>query len=259
MSAPQPHAPEHLKGTTTHSRRGATRHGFRYGVDYVLIDPEHGAPGPRLFSRGRFNLASVHDTDHGGPLKEGKGAVWAREVLELHGLTGTRLLLLTQPRFLGYSFNPVSFWLALEGEALRAVIAEVSTPFGDRHSYLCHLPGFAPITPDAVITAPKALHVSPFQDVAGLYEFRFDLAPDRLAFTILHRNGAEGVAAALFGRRAPLTSARLLGAALRRPFGALRTMTLIHWQALRLRLKGARYRARPAPPPAAVTSSEVSR
>lgn len=241
---------EHLAGTTTHIRRGPIRHRFRYGTDFVLIDPESDETGPTLFSRNRFNLAAVHDTDHGGPLKAGRGAVWAREVLARAGLdrTGIRLALLTQPRFLGYGFNPVSFWFAFEGKALRAVIAEVSTPFDDRHSYLCHLPGFADITSRARIYARKALHVSPFQEVAGGYEFIFDIRPSRIRVAICHRNGDEGVVATLTGNRRPLTNASLLAAFLRRPFGALRTITLIHWQALRLKLKGAHYRKRPAPP-----------
>jgi len=247
--------PEHLAAVTTHIRRGAIRHGFRYGVDYVLIEAEAGAGGPLLFSRNRFNLAAVHDRDHGGPMKAGRGALWAREVLCNHGLEGRnlRLLLLTQPRFLGYVFNPVSFWLAQEGETLLAVIAEVSTPFGDRHSYLCHLPDFTPMTGDTRITAPKSLHVSPFQDVAGTYEFRFDIRPDRIAITILHRNGSEGVIATLAGPRRKMTNAGLLRASLRRPLGAGRTIMLIYWQALRLRLKGARYRTRPLPPTTEVT------
>lgn len=248
-------APEYVAAVTTHTRRGAIRHGFRYGVDYVLIDPEARPRGPALFSRNRFNLASVHDSDHGGPLKAGRGPIWAREVLAEHGLGArpVRLLLLTQPRFLGYVFNPVSFWLVQEGEALLAVIAEVSTPFGDRHSYLCHLPDFEPITGHTRITAPKSLHVSPFQDVAGNYEFRFDIRPERIAITILHRNGSEGVVAALSGPRAPMTNSGLLRASLRRPLGAVRTILLIYWQALRLRLKGARYRTRPMPPTTEVT------
>ncbi|MCR8726144.1 DUF1365 domain-containing protein [Frigidibacter sp. ROC022] len=247
--------PEHIIGVTTHSRRGAIRHRFRYGVDYVLIDPEASARGPLLFSRSRFNLAAVQDRDHGGPIGAGRGPVWAREVLAAAGLTdpGLTLMLLTQPRFLGFGFNPVSFWLACDGAALIAVIAEVSTPFGDRHSYLCHRPGFAPIGADSRITAPKALHVSPFQQIAGSYEFGFDLTPDRIAIRILHRNGDEGVIATLSGPRATLTNAGLLRAALRRPLGALRTLALIYWQALRLKLKGARYRTRPTPPKSEVT------
>jgi DUF1365 family protein len=136
---------------------------------------------------------------------------------------------------------------------LLAVIAEVSTPFQDRHSYLCHLPDFAAITAQAQIIKTKALHVSPFQKVSGEYTFGFDLRDDQIAIRILHRDGKEGVTATLSGLRKPLTSGGILRAGLRRPFGALRTIALIYWQALRLKLKGASYRSRPTPP-----NSEVS-
>lgn len=247
--------PEHIAGETTHARRGAINHGFRYGVDFVLIDPEAPTLGPGLFSRNRLNLASVHDRNHGGLLKAGRGAEWAREILAAQGLAkaDVQLLLLTQPRILGYAFNPVSFWMAMQGTELVAVIAEVSTPFGDRHSYLCHLPDFAPITRSSRITTPKSLHVSPFQEVKGQYEFSYDIRPDQIAIRILHTNGDEGVIATLTGSRAPLTNTSLIKAVLRRPLGAFRTITLIHWQAVRLKLKGARYRTRPTPPKTEVT------
>lgn len=249
------HSPEHIRATTTHARRGAVKNAFRYGVDYVLIEPEEGATGPALFSRNRFNLAAVHDQDHGGPMGQGKGSAWARSVLSQNGFPeeGLHLLLLTHPRFLGYVFNPVSFWLAMRGGDLVAVIAEVSTPFGDRHSYLCHTPGRGPITKDTRITKPKALHVSPYQQIAGDYIFAFDLTPERIAIRIQHHNGPEGVVATLLGKRAPLTNAGIVGAGIRRPFGALRTIALIYWQALVLKLKGAPYRTRPAPPEREVT------
>ncbi len=251
-------APEHIPGATTHARRGSIGNTFRYGVDYVLIDPEHRG-GPWLFSRNARNLSAVRDRDHGGPLDHGRGADWAREALAAHGFAvpagdpDRRLLLLTQPAFLGYSFNPVSFWLAFENDTLRAVIAEVSTPFHDRHSYLCHNAGFSPITRFDRITAPKHLHVSPFQDVAGNYEFAFDIRPDRIAIRITHRNGDEGLIATLTGPRRPLTSRGIVAATFRRPLGAMRTIALIYWQALVLKLKGARYRPRPEPPAKEIT------
>ncbi|MCX7561140.1 DUF1365 domain-containing protein [Sulfitobacter sp. F26204] len=247
--------PHHIAAVTTHRRRGEIRNRFSYGVDFVWIDPEATIEQPGLFSRNRFNLFSVHDSDHGGALAAGKGSSWARAVLSAHDVDESTIgmRLLTQPRFLGYGFNPVSFWLAFRDDALIAVIAEVSTPFGDRHSYLCHLPEFAEITNVSRITTPKALHVSPFQDVKGSYEFKFDIRSDRIAITILHHNGAEGVIASLSGLRAPLTNRGILRASLRRPFGALRVMILIHWQALRLKLKGAKYRTRPKPPESEVT------
>ena len=247
--------PEHIAGETVHARRGAISHGFRYGVDFVLIDPEASPSGPRLFSRNRFNLASVHDRDHGGPLKNGRGAEWARDVLSAHGFTNAdlHLRLLTQPRFLGSGFNPVSFWLIEQGPQLVAVIAEVSTPFGDRHSYLCHLPDYGPITTESRISKPKSLHVSPFQEVKGSYEFKFDIRTDKIAIRILHRNGDDGVVATLTGPRARLTNTGMIKAALRGPLSTFRTLTLIHWQALRLKLKGAQYRTRPTPPKTEVT------
>jgi len=242
--------PEHLAGVTTHTRKGAVRHGFRYGVDYVMIDPEQKQRSPLLFSRNKFNFSAVHDIDHGGPLGCGRGPAWARAALRANGLAdqGVVLRLLTQPRFLGYVFNPVSFWLAFRGRDLVAVIAEVSTPFHDRHSYLCHLPDFAPITGENRIEKPKSLHVSPYQDVAGYYQFGFDIREDQIAIRIIHKNGEEGVVATLSGPRAPMTSAALIKASLRRPLGAMRTIGLIYWQALILKLKGANYRSRPTPP-----------
>ncbi len=243
-------AAEYISGVTTHRRRGNINHRFSYRVDFVLIDPEEDRSGPALFSRNRFNLASVHDIDHGGNLKNGRGASWARDILTKNGFknAGTRLLLLTQPRMFGRVFNPVSFWLAFRDDELIAVIAEVSTPFGDRHSYLCNLPDFSPIEATSQLTATKALHVSPFQDIEGDYEFRFDLRRDRIAIRIIHRNGSEGVVATLSGPRQKLNNTEILYAFFRRPLGGARTVFLIHWQALRLKLKGARYRPRPKPP-----------
>jgi DUF1365 family protein len=240
-------APKAVRAQTTHVRRGGVDHSFTYGVDMVLIDPDT-VTGPLLFSRNRLNLTAVHDRDHGGKPGQGRGAAWAREVLAARGLDRFDLRLLTQARFLGYGFNPVSFWLAFDGADLRAVIAEVSNTFGDRHSYVCKLDGFAPIGPQDVIVSTKAFHVSPFQDIAGNYRFQFHITDSRVVIRINHKNGSEGVNATLTGAITPLTNAVILGAALRRPFGPLRTVALIYWNALRLRLKGARYRPHPPAP-----------
>lgn len=243
--------PRHMAGFTTHARRGGPDNAFRYGVDYVLIDPEAQEPVPALFSRNRFNLLAVHDRDHGGKRDAGEGAAWARRIFLEKGLylgQKARILLLTQPRFLGYWFNPVSFWLALEGDDLRAVIAEVNNPFGDRHSYLCANPDFAPITPADTLTAEKVFHVSPFQRIAGTYRFRFNMSDERIAIQINLIDGKDGLLATLQGDLAPLTSGAILRTSLRRPAGALRTIALIYWQALKLKLKGARYRTRTEPP-----------
>ncbi|MCC6000861.1 MAG: DUF1365 family protein, partial [Pararhodobacter sp.] len=66
--------------------------------------------------------------------------------------------------------------------------------------------------------------------------------------------GGGGRGATLPGARRPATMTGRMAAMLRRPFGSRRVLALIHWQALKLWWKGARYNARPAPP-----AQEVSR
>ena len=163
----------------------------------------------------------MHDRDHGGRRGGGEGAALgaagagrARAVRD-----GYRLLLLTQPRWFGTVFNPVSFWLALRGEALVAVIAEVNNTYGDRHSYLCAKPGFAPIGPGDVLTARKGLPrlAVPGRSPAATPSASTSAAT-AIAIRIAHRNGGEGLVATLDGPRRPLTAPGLLRAALRFPF-----------------------------------------
>lgn len=243
----------HLAGHTTHARKGGIANTFRYGVDYILLNAEVAAL-PAVFSRNRTNVAAIHDTDHGGPPHHGKGPTWVREVLAQHNLPApSQIRLLAQPRILGHVFNPVAFWLCEDASGLRVLIAEVTNTYGDRHSYLCHRPDLAPITASDRLTAQKILHVSPFQSTAGGYTFRIDLRADRLNIVIDYQSGEDGLTATLTGPLRPLTNASILTALLRRPFGSRRVLTLIHWQALKLWVKGAAFRPRPQPP-----ESEVS-
>ena len=242
----------HLAGQTFHGRKGAVANPFRYAVDYVLLDPTD-VQAPRWFSWGRGNLTSVQPADHGGPPKAGRGLPWAREVLASRGLPQGKILLLTQPRVLGHVFNPVSFWLCHDAAGdLCVVIAEVSNTFGERHSYLCHRDDHRPLTREDRVRADKIFHVSPFQPVAGGYEFRFDISADKIGIWIDYSAGAGGLIATLTGPLAPLTTGRIFG--ILRRMGARRVVALIYWQALKLRLKGIRYSPPPVPP-----SDEVSR
>ena len=139
---------DHIKAHTYHGRKGPVSNAFRYAIDYVLIDLAAEIHLPRLFSRNRFNLMSLCDSDHGGTPKDGRGLAWARDVLTERNLPGQeQILLLAQPRLLGHVFNPVSFWLCLDThDKLRVVIAEVSNTFGQMHSYLCYKDDLSPIT-----------------------------------------------------------------------------------------------------------------
>jgi uncharacterized protein len=242
---------QHIRGETFHGRKGAVANSFRYGVDYVLLNCET-AIGPRLFSRNTANLVSLHDVDHGGTPRQGRGVAWVRDVLAQHAVQVDDILLLAQPRVLGHVFNPVSFWLCYR-DGLRAVIAEVTNTYGDRHSYLCTRDDGGVIQPSDTLQASKLLHVSPFQPVLGTYAFRFDIRDERIGVWIDYSTDTGGVFTNLIGPRAPLTNWGIIRACLRRPFGSRRVLALIHWQALKLALKGAKFRNRPTPPVDEVT------
>ncbi|MEO0371741.1 MAG: DUF1365 domain-containing protein [Pseudomonadota bacterium] len=247
---------DHIAGHTWHGRKGAVDNAFRYSIDYLMLDAEAELETPWAFGRNRAGLASLWDSDHGGPPKQGRGAAWVREVLEAHGFEApAKIELLAQPRVLGHVFNPVAFWICRDDDGqVPVVISEVSNTYGDRHSYLCHREDRAPIGPKDRMTARKIFHVSPFQKIEGGYEFRFDLRSDRIGIWIDFTGGNGGLIATLVGNRKPLTTGGLVRACLRRPFGSRRVLALIHWQALKLWFKGARFRNRPEPP-----AHEVSR
>lgn len=246
---------DYIQAKTFHRRRGAVHNAFGYGVDFVVSDLS--ASSLRLLSRNRFNLWSVSDRHHGGQRGKGQGLDWFRQVLAERGfaLDGAQLLLITQPSFLGMHFNPVSFWVALVEGEVRAFVAEVNNTFGHRHCYFCAHADFSPISFDQTIKAKKAMHVSPFQQIAGQYSFNFGLTKDQLNIRILFEDADQGVLATLSGPRRPATDPALLWAALRRPFGAARVVFLIYWQALKLYLKRAPFLRTPPPPAAQITQS----
>lgn len=248
--------PAVIRARVTHARTMPVRNSFAYGVDYVLLDENQlaGGPLPRLFSFGRRNLVSLRPEDHGFS-GEG-GAEWVRRLAVEAGIEGiARVALLTHPRYWGYVFNPVSFWFMTGASGdLKAVLAEVHNTFGDRHCYLCRTPDGTPIRPDAWVEAEKRFHVSPFFAVEGRYRFRFALEPRRIGVWIRYDDGrGGGLSTALTGECRPLTDRELLRALMSRPLGAAKTTALIHWQALKLFLKGVRYRTRPEPRPEKVT------
>lgn len=241
---------DHIVGQTYHGRKGKVENAFRYSVDYVIMDAEADVATPSLFARNGRGVTSLHDADHGGSPKQGRGAAWVRDVLAQYQIQGVdKVELLAQPRVFGHVFNPVSFWLCRrEDGALITVISEVTNTYGDRHSYLCHHPDMREITRSDQLHATKLMHVSPFQPVEGEYTFRFDITDTRIGVWIDYGRATGGLIATLTGKREPMSNAGILRSLLRRPMGARRVLALIHWQALKLWIKGALFRGRPTPP-----------
>ena len=237
-------------GETTHRRQGAVRHRFRYRLFQLLLDidrVDEDLKGLWMLRHGRFGLFSFADRDHGhrdgAPLRG-----WVEERLAQAGVTATarRIRLLAMPRVLGFVFNPISLFYVDDGEGrLEAVIYEVNSTFGQTHAYVAPASGAGPQRH----TAGKKLFVSPFYAVDGAY--RFDVSPpdERLTLTIVKSVGDQpDFLATLSARRETVTNRSLFRLFFGFPLMTARVVAAIHWQAVRLLVKGVPLVARaPAP------------
>jgi DUF1365 family protein len=244
--------------SVAHARQLPVRHAFRYHVYYLCVALND---IPRmalsLLSLERFNLFGFYASDHGA--RDGSSLeVWIKRLLNEWRVPEAdgQVILFTLPRVLGYVFNPVSFWFCLDkAGALRAVVSEVSNTFGEHHAYISFHDDRRPIRGDDWLRAEKVFHVSPFMDVDGHYLFRFSYDETKLGVWINHHNqNGLMLVTSVVGKRMPLTSSSLLKCFLRYPFVTLKIIALIHGEAVKLLLKGLRYRPKPAPP-----TTEVSR
>ena len=232
-----------------HRRRVAPLYRFVYRVFYLLVDIDRLGElqrSLRLFSLDRFNLLSLRSADYG----DGRGLrAWAEGLLRSQGIEppGGRIRLLTLPRLLGFAFNPISLWYCEHPDgSLRAVIVEVRNTFGEKHSYLL-ASGGAPMPYPRGHEKQKLFHVSPFFDRTGEYRFELSEPGERLRVVIHEtRHGAPLMDATLAGERSALSDAAILWQALRMPAMTLKVVAGIHWEALKLWLRGARYHPKPA-------------
>lgn len=246
MSGP---AAEILRARVAHLRRRPFRHRLDYRIWALLLDLDRlddAAAASRLFACDRAGIVSFHAIDH-GPRDGSPLRAWADGVLAAAGIARpARIRMLAMPRVLGYVFNPITLYLCEDesGEP-SAVIYQVKNTFGDQHPYVAKLAGGQ----SHRHAAGKTMHVSPFIGMAAHYAFTLAVSDRRIGLVIDEREeGARVLTASLTGRREPMTDRALLRALAAMPFVTVKAMAAIHLHALRLRLKGARYHARPAPP-----------
>jgi len=250
-------------GTLVHARRAPKDHVFRNRVCFYLLDLDELADldeQHRLFSYNKPNLVTLHDADHLGdpdtPIRENVAAF-----LDRHGiaLPGGRTLLLTNLRVCGYGFNPVSFFYCYSAAGeLECVVAEVHNTFGERWPYLLHADGGT--ARHAVLSeTEKRLHVSPFFGLDQRYTFSLsEPSSDVYARIDIAENGRRMFGAVLAGTRHAFTNASLATTQLRYPLMPARVSAAIHWQALRLHLKGMTFHPKPAPPTGAESARRAA-
>lgn len=234
-----------------HKRLLPKEHDFTYRIFMFLIDldeiPQLTRDVP-IFSQNEPNLYSLRDTDYfqlcGSGLKAN-----VELFLECNRFAGKvgRVRLLTLPRFLGYTFNPISIFFCDDeaGEPSVSVI-QVGNTFGELKPFL------VPIRPGGAgfhARTTKNFYVSPFSDLDLAFDFRFDRPGDRLRILIDDYRGSEKtLISALTGVRCDLTTWQLGAFTAKYPLVTLKVIGLIHWEAFRLWRKGIRHREKHAEP-----------
>jgi DUF1365 family protein len=240
-------------GKVMHQRLKPFGHRFSYSVFSLLVDIDRLddlARQSRLLSVNAPGLVSFRESDH----VERKGEnlrTFADRLLDNAGVEkrAHRVLLLAYPRVFGYVFNPISVYFAYDAaDELIALIYAVRNTFGERHNYV------VPVAPSEAGPAgirqsrAKLFHVSPFIDMRAQYDFRV-LPPGRTVRLRIHEteDGDPLLAATFNGDARALTDGNLAACLARFPFMTLKVVAGIHWEALRLWLKGARFYKSSAP------------
>ena len=236
-------------GTLRHRRFHPRKHEFTYKLFMAWLDidriPEIMAVSPWT-SYNRFNWASFEERDHFGD----PGMSLRERVVQdarAHGISvpDGPIFLLTHFRYLGYCFNPISFYYCYDrGGHLDTVLAEVNSTFGESHNYWLSPKNRRPSANALHYRCPKAMHVSPFMGMNLDYDFVLTEPNDKL---VAHMGASErGSASAspqeffdatLTMERQPWTSRNLVVVLLRHPWMTAKVIAAIHWQALRLFLK----------------------
>ena len=232
-------------GYVSHTRFKPVKHYLRYNTFSLFIDLdeiENLSKNNFIFSFNRFNIFSFFNKDHGDRdglcLKN-----WVLNKLKKFDINKNinNIKLLCYPRVFGYVFNPLSIFYCYENKNLRAIMYEVKNTFNEQHTYIFKVKSNNEISQKC----KKKFYVSPFMDMETQYEFKL-LNPDENLSVLIKQSDKDGIVltAVQKGSKKEFNMKQLLVNFVLYPLMTLKIIGAIHYEALRLWKKGAKYRSR---------------
>jgi DUF1365 family protein len=146
------------------------------------------------------------------------------------------VFLLTNLSYLGYCYNPVSFYYCYDtDDVLQYILAEINnTPWDERYVYVlsCDSDDINKFSLD------KQFHISPFMPMEMQYQWDFSHISEHIKIKLQNYIADSLQFEATLGlKKSELSSINLLKYVLKYPFSTQRTLIRIYWQAFRLWLK----------------------
>lgn len=233
-------------GKVSHTRQIPIQHRFEYNTFMCFLDiDELGTVfnDSYFWSFNTRNWAWFNPKDYIGRDSDIRTACKKHIKTQTGAEFDGRICILTHLTYFGYCFNPVSFYYCYDDdEVLQYIISEINnTPWDERHVYVTKAAG----TEEGKLVTDefqKKFHVSPFLDMDFMYRWQFSDPEEQLIVNMDNfKNGDHWFNAYLELEAAPITE-RTLNKALRSyPFMTLKVTSAIYWQALKLKLKGAKF------------------
>jgi DUF1365 family protein len=229
------------KGWVRHRRVHPKAHEFRYRTFMMYLDLSEldtVFDDSILWSNKKATLAYFRRSDYMGdpeiPLDE---SVRLKVKEETGQYPTARICILTNLRYFGFSFNPIScYYIFDENDVLETIISEVSnTPWKEKHYYVLSCD---PNKKIQRINFEKTFHVSPFHPMDHFYQWKSN-SPDKKAFIHMEnwKENDKIFDATLLLERTEITASSLTLTLLAFPFMTLKVVAMIYLQAMKLLVK----------------------
>lgn len=224
-------------GQVMHHRLTPVDHVFNYPVTNLFINLSQlrELETSKILGINRRGILSLHEKDY----LENNSLPWLSKIQGYLPSVKNRISevsILTSPKFLGYVFNPVSFYFCFEhGRKLLAVLVEINNTFGERHVYA--ITDFQGESLKTGLTAShhKQFYVSPFNDLSGNYEYKFKLSDNLLEVGLnISRDNQIVFRSGIKGSLVPFTRRSLFDKVMWHPLKLWSALPLILWQAAKL-------------------------